>query len=72
MEGYSAVVVMSELWSILRSSPSEFPALHWFYKVTVASLSIEQIVELEGCINNEEVCFVDGLPPLSNHYPFSL
>jgi hypothetical protein len=72
MEGYSLVVVMSELWSVLRSSPSEFPALRWFYKATTASLSIEQMAELEGCINDEEVCFVNSLPPLSNYSPFSL
>jgi len=41
---------MFELWFVLRNSPSEFPALHWFYKATVVGLTAEQTAELEGFI----------------------
>ena len=49
--------VLFEVWFILRSFPSRFPALRQFYEMTVGSLSLDQTKEFVGFIEHQKVCF---------------
>jgi len=52
------ILVLYEIWIILKSFPTKFPALRQFYETAVTGLSSDQIEALAGWVECQKVCFL--------------
>jgi len=57
MEESILPLVLFEIWFILRSYPSKFPALRQFYETAVIGLTVDQTGEFVGFVEHQKVRF---------------